>query len=488
MGDAIEVRVPQETVNDDQVLLQRWLVNDGDQVAEGQTLAEVETSKSVFEITSPAGGVICLRAQQDQEVNIGAILCVIQSNGASLSETPAPANLPHSGNTVPGNPAPAVPFRNPSGGNGSRWNQSPADVNRNVDRASPRHAPQTTRISQRAMERLRELGRSPEELVNRGLVRLQDVDSIVQNSVRKEQRGAADRTPGSPAALHDTDLQDACRPELWKSTPGVPYTAQPLARSRRLEAKILSWSSREAIRSRVSVMVPTIGRDVLRTVDETWPERLSAWLISATAELLHEFPTLNACCIGQEIRLYSQIHIGMAVDAGRGLKVVVFPDANQKSPEEILRRKNELVLRYLENALQPADVSGATLTITDLSGAGVPDFDPLISEGQAAILGIGAEVDAAGGRKSYSLILAFDHRLAEGRLAAAFLNRLKERLLDFERQFISEQEDPRLLAGPSCSRCGMTAAEAAHRHHFLTATVAADWTTRLLCTVCLEGR
>ena len=82
---------------------------------------------------------------------------------------------------------------------------------------------------------------------------------------------------------------------------------------------------------------------------------------------------------------------------------------------------------YLESSLAPEELAGGTFTVSNLSGSGVHFFDPLISQGQAAILGIGSDLTSPGGELVY-LTLAFDHQLAEGRRAAQFVHELSNRL------------------------------------------------------------
>ena len=84
-------------------------------------------------------------------------------------------------------------------------------------------------------------------------------------------------------------------------------------------------------------------------------------------------------------------------------------------------------MRYVEGKLATSDFLGGTFTISDLSGDGISHFHPLISQGQAAILGVGGELDGAGNETLY-LTLAFDHQLAEGRKAAQFVRELARRL------------------------------------------------------------
>ena len=130
-----------------------------------------------------------------------------------------------------------------------------------------------------------------------------------------------------------------------------------------------------------------------------------------------------------------------------------------------------------------ASLAGGTFTITDLSTEGVVSFHPLINQGQAAILGVGAEY-AAGepGSRFSNLILAFDHQLAEGRTAARMLCELRDRIATYEGA---------ATGGAShdwgCARCGRSRTELADARIPLLQEVAATGARPLICRTCLGG-
>jgi 2-oxoglutarate dehydrogenase E2 component (dihydrolipoamide succinyltransferase) len=121
---------------------------------------------------------------------------------------------------------------------------------------------------------------------------------------------------------------------------------------------------------------------------------------------------------------YRDIAVGFAVNAGKGLRVPIVRNTAQLSQLDVCRAVRELTLRYFREELSMQDVSGGTFTVTDLSGAGVTYFVPVLNDRQSAILGLCA-ADAAG---QQNLVLAFDHRMSDGMRAAAFLGELRERI------------------------------------------------------------
>ena len=213
---------------------------------------------------------------------------------------------------------------------------------------------------------------------------------------------------------------------------------------------------------------------------------LAAIILCETARLLRKFPVFNAFHAEGSIHYYADVNIGFAVDDGRGLKVPVIKNADRKGIAEISAEMRELVIAYLEGKLSVESLSGATFTVSDLSGMAVSAFHPLINHGQSAILGVCAEVFPAGGAEgAFNLILAFDHQLSEGWTAARFLNDLRERLAHYESAMLAERKAP--TEEPRCSRCGKGFHELAANGHALVQAVGADGGPRLLCKLCFEG-
>jgi pyruvate dehydrogenase E2 component (dihydrolipoamide acetyltransferase) len=169
------------------------------------------------------------------------------------------------------------------------------------------------------------------------------------------------------------------------------------------------------------------------------------------------------------------------------LKVLVIRDADRKEIVAIAAEMPELVVNDLDDRLTVESLAGGgTFTVADLSGENVVGFHPLISWGQAAILGICAEVSLPGsGAGVFNLVLGLDHQLSEGCTAGRFLGELRERLAHYEETFLQDRgtraEEPR------CARCQAGYYELAPNGHALVESVQADGSLRLLCKLCFEG-
>lgn len=178
---------------------------------------------------------------------------------------------------------------------------------------------------------------------------------------------------------------------------------------------------------------------------------------------------------------YEQVNPGVAMDDGRGLKVAVIQDCDRLSLNQVTERLRELTLAYLDDKLKPTEIANATFTVSDLSGMQVSSFVPVISENQGAILGVGCEQFFAGDRAGFfSLNLAFDHQLSDGRTAAQFLNELKDRLAAYEAVAGGTDVEPEM----QCVRCARTTGELRRSSHFLVNAAVPEG---YLCSLCLGG-
>ena len=212
------------------------------------------------------------------------------------------------------------------------------------------------------------------------------------------------------------------------SPEGAPLVRErrPLSASKRFEIESLRKSSGEVIYSNAVRQFPwTKVKEALsrNTSDSSSAVSLGALLLSASARALPDFEYLNAFYADEGAQIYDPVNMGVAINLGKGLKVPVITDANRRSLTEIHDAMNELALKYMRDELTVQDMMQGTFTMSDLSSLGVSFFTPLLNYRQSAILGICSK-DAGG--DFFNVILAFDHRLAEGMYAARFLQRVEE--------------------------------------------------------------
>jgi pyruvate dehydrogenase E2 component (dihydrolipoamide acetyltransferase) len=166
------------------------------------------------------------------------------------------------------------------------------------------------------------------------------------------------------------------------------------------------------------------------------PPTYTDLLVSIVARTLRAHPLLNSSLLGagdsQEIALWEEINVGVAVALDRGLIVPVIRGADQKPLQTISQELGEAAERARQNRLTVDDLQGGTFTITNLGQMEVDTFTPIVNPPQCAILGVGRIAkkpavyqDQLAIRHMVSLSLSFDHRIVDGTPAGAFLRDVK---------------------------------------------------------------
>lgn len=463
------VRIPHEQVNDQSVLLVEWMLPDGSEVKAGQPVAVIETSKSTAEIEAPEAGFLRHGAAANSELPVGAVFCHVTTSPTEPIPAAAPENKEERSTVVSSSPAPAP---------------APAAV------SSTSHQPESTPVSpaqsgsaeatfsRRALELIEKHGLSKQMFAGRGMVREADIHAILSggHSAPAANGGARQEAPvpaGVPSPAPAAPIVAA----------GVPYRTEELSRAKRVEIRYLASGQANTLPSVVTVACPTAG---LRAALEQSPDlgsSATAVIVYEVARLLKKYPIFNACYVQGKVHYYEQVNIGLAVDGDHGLKVPVIAQADQKGLPEIAREMEALLLDYVNDELPVSKLAGGTFTITDLSSESVVAFHPLINQGQAAILGIGAEYGPGDpGRAFSNLILAFDHQLTEGRTAARLLADLRDRIATYEGVV------PGGAASEwGCAHCNRSRTELARLRIPLLQEVTSTGSRALICRTCLGG-
>lgn len=467
MSDGTPILLERDNVNDESVILTQWFVKDGDWVEAGTLIAEVETSKANVEVMAPQAGYLEQGVEAKSYLSYESPLGYIFLQPLAADRGPiwnGAAREPR----VPSE-APAVLQTRTTHGSDST---DGATANLNTSPGFHSATEYTQRFSRRAEELIIENSLSKDMFAGLKMVRALNVLRLMGGE-------SLEPSPRTVAAR----IHSSARLEASKALPGLPRlptTAIPLSRMKQSEVQALGTGTGNAIPSAVTVTCLTRG---LRTALQRNPivaGNAGAVIAYEAARLLRRYPAFNATYRPGNSMQYEQVNIGYAIDDGRGLKVAVIQDCDTKSLADITEELRMFVLAYMDNKLTPAQISGGTFTISDLSGMGVASFLPLISEDQGAILGVGGEQFLPGSRDGcYTLTLAFDHQLSEGRTAALFLNDLKDRLLHYEQAMSDGRTDD-----PACARCGRTSAELPDAKSFMVRSVVPPG---YLCNLCMAG-
>jgi pyruvate dehydrogenase E2 component (dihydrolipoamide acetyltransferase) len=387
-----------------------WRKKEGEAIAKGEPLLDVETDKAVVEIESPADGILA-----GIKAHAGAVIPV----GQTIAWIVAPGEQP---------PAEEVSFTS-----GRRMDTAPAAASAATSAAipaSPSAPAATGRISPKARRLAHEHGVDL-ALVHgtgsEGEILADDILAFVAS--RGSQRGTAAAPAGAPV-------------QTGASAPGAA-----LSQVARLMAERTTQSWTTAPHFFVTREVDAGGLLSARekfgaAIEKERGVRLSHTdlLVAAVARALEKHPLVNASWTGGTIQLHPEINVGIAMAVEDGVVAAAIPDANKKRLGEVATMRSDLAARARANKLRPADITGATFTISNLGMYQVDAFTAIIVSPQAAILAVGRISDrvvAVEGkpavRPMMTLTLSCDHRVFDGARAALFLNDLAAAIVEPEK-------------------------------------------------------
>ncbi|GAB3093315.1 2-oxoglutarate dehydrogenase, E2 component, dihydrolipoamide succinyltransferase [Isoptericola nanjingensis] len=449
-GEGTEVTLPAlgESVTEGTVT--RWLKAVGDSVEVDEPLLEVSTDKVDTEIPSPVAGTVQkLLVDEDETVEVGAVLAVVGSGAAPAAEKPAepsPAKAPEpvGAPSKPEEPAPAP--EKPA-------EEKPAAVEK------PAPAPQEPAQPEPAAEKPAQSAPGKGSYLTPLVRKLAaekgvDVSSLqgtgVGGRIRKEDvLAAAEKAAApAPAAAAPAAAPAAKAPATLPVSP-LRGTTEKMSRLRKIVAErmVEALHTQAQLTTVVEVDVTKVAK-LRAKAKESFKAREGANLTYlpfytlAAVEALKAFPKINAS-IDQdkgEITYHPAENVGIAVDTERGLVVPVIKNAGDLNLAGIARQIGDLGARTRANKVGPDELSGATFTITNTGSGGALIDTPIVPGGQVAILGTGtitkkpAVVTGPDGEETIAirqfayLFLSYDHRLVDGADAARFLTAIKARI------------------------------------------------------------
>ena len=388
-----------------------WHKAEGDPVARGDVLFEIETDKAVMEVEAFDDGVLLHRlAEEGETVPVNSVVAYVGQPGEEAPDSPPPVAA--ASTQAPGPEPVAAPA-------------APAPF---AQAASPPSAGKRLRISPRASRLAAEAGLDPRLLTGSG-----PDGRIVERDVRAalDGGGAAVAAPASPAAPERT--------EQPAPTPDGEDPPRPLSRMRRVIAERMTHSATAIPQFQVTVAV-----DVTRLVQlrsrlkaEGSALTLTDFVMVAATQSLVEMPIVNSRTDGEQLWLRRRVHLGLAVAVPNGLVVVVVRDADHLTIDEVHDRAAGMAAAAREGRLSPDDMTGSTFSISNLGMFGVEHFTAIINPGESAILAVSSAIrtpvvigEGIGIRSIMRLTLSADHRLIDGEIAARFLDDLRRRLED----------------------------------------------------------
>ena len=424
MGDAME-----------EGTLVKWLKSEGDEVSEGDAIAEIETDKVTLELEAEDSGTLAqLIADEGQDIPVGEAIAFIAGEGEEVPERAASAAggaqaeaEEEEGGEAQAQTATEAPERE----------EAPAQADGRTDghfRASPivRRLAEENNLDLSQIEGSGPAGRIVER----------DVRAAMESGTAQKTDGKADvEAPEAPQPeqAQMQGFQPARLPEPTEE-PGTqlvePTRMMQVIGERMTESKQHVPHFYATVEVKMDAAMEL--RKQLNAQLEAEGLKLSVndFVMKACAVALRNYPNLNALYTTRGVELHEKVDMAMAVALDQGLITPVIRDIASKGLAQISRESKDLATRAREGALKPEEYQGGTITVSNMGMFGIESFTAIINPPQAAIVAVSSierrpsydENDKIVPGSFMKLTLSADHRIANGRDGAMYMAEVKKTL------------------------------------------------------------
>ena len=411
--------------------LAKWLVKEGDSVASGDILAEIETDKATMEFEAVDEGTVgkIIVAEGTEGVKVNEPIAVLLGDGesaADIADAPAPAAAQAANGAAAPAPAPA-----PS--TGSPDSVSRAPVGAAASGARVFASPLARRIaSQKGLDLSAIKGSGPHGRI---------VKADVENAKPGAAPAAAASAPAPKAEAPKALPQSASAEAVAKQYDGRAFKEVKLDGMRKTIAARLTEAKQTIphfyLRREITLDALMAFRKDLNAQLEPRGVKLSVndFIIKAVALALQTHPACNAVWAGDRTFEFERSDVAVAVAIEGGLFTPVLKDADQKSLSQLSTEMKDLAKRARDRKLAPHEYVGGSTAISNLGMFGIENFDAVINPPHASILAVGAGMPKPVIKDGQvvtetrmSVTLSVDHRVIDGALGAQFLEAIKANL------------------------------------------------------------
>ncbi len=398
-ADVEVVRMPKLSDTMSEGVVAKWHKKVGDKVKSGELLADIETDKATMEFESFQDGVLIYQGvAEGKGAAVDAVLAILGKGGEDVEAILAAA--------------------------GQNKEAAPAKTENKTAETTPTKKQESSSASPTSAD-----GRIKASPLAKALAKEKGIDlSKVKGSAENGRITKADIEnfkPGASAGAKSASVQ----------TGEESYHDEPVSQMRKTIARRLLESKNGAPHFYLNIECDMDNAMAARNVINAMPDTKVSFndlVIKACAAALRKHPKVNVSWMGDKIRSYSHIHIGVAVAVEDGLLVPVVRFADQKSLSAISTEVKDLGKRARDKKLQPQDWEGNTFTVSNLGMFGIESFTSIINSPESCILSVGAirqvpvvKNNAVVPGNVMKLTLACDHRTVDGATGAAFLQTLK---------------------------------------------------------------
>ena len=400
------VRMPKlsDTMTDG--VIEKWHKKVGDKVKSGELLADIATDKATMEFESFQDGVLIhIGVQEKQSIPVDSIIAILGKGGEDINAILASVNSAGSAPATTSVPKVEASVQTAAAVISSAVEKSSSSNDGRV-KASPL-----------AKALAKEKGIDISKVTGTG-----DNGRVTKSDIENYK-------PTSGGSAAKSNLASSF-------VPGAEgFTDEPTSQMRKVIAKRLLESTNGAPHFYLTIEVDMENAMQSRNAINAIPDTKVSFndlVIKACAAALRKHPKVNSSWMGDKIRYYSHVHIGVAVAVEDGLLVPVVRFADQKSLSQISAEVKDLGKRAKDKKLQPADWEGNTFTVSNLGMFGIDSFTSIINSPESCILSVGAirQVPVVKNNQVVpgnimKVTLACDHRTVDGATGAAFLQTLR---------------------------------------------------------------
>jgi 2-oxoglutarate dehydrogenase E2 component (dihydrolipoamide succinyltransferase) len=414
----LEMKVPSPGESISEVEIATWLVSDGDYVEKDQAIAEVDSDKATLELPAEEAGIITLKAEEGDTVEVGAVCCLIDTSAKApvgKPKQPAPAPAPAAASPAP-QAAPSIAALAPA----------------------PAKAHAAKHPSPAARKMMSENGISPAQVAGTG----RD-GRILQQDV------AAAMAAGFYTSAAQT----------WGGSRDVRREKMSMLR-RKVAERLVGVKNETAMLTTFNEVDMKPVMDLRAKYKDAFREShnvglgFMSFFTKAVTHAIAQFPTVNGMIDGKEVIVPEYADIGIAVSSPKGLMVPVVRNAESMSLAQIEAEIKRLAIRARDGELGIDEMQGGTFTITNGGVFGSMLSTPIINPPQSAILGMHNIVErpvAVNGkvevRPVMYVALSYDHRIIDGKESVGFLYAIKEMIEQPERLLFMGKKPEEVLLG-----------------------------------------
>jgi pyruvate dehydrogenase E2 component (dihydrolipoamide acetyltransferase) len=426
---SITLTMPRLSDTMEQGTIIKWNVKEGDEVASGAVVADVETDKATMEMQVYDDGVVAkILVGEGTQVPVGTAIALIAEEGedpGSVTDggsAPAPAAAPAAPAAAPSTPAPAAP-------------PAPAPVAATSNGGRMRVSPVARRLAE---EHGIDLGTVTGSGPGGRIIKRDILERVEQSTSAGTVGGGMPMPVATPAP----SVPAVATMPVVREVPALQSTEVQVSGMRQTIARRLVESKQTVPHYQVKMC---FAMDALLELREQLNAKLAAegvklsvndFIVRACALAMAEHPMFNASWAGDRILVHGRVNVGVAVslseERGGGLVVATIRDANLKSLRMISAETRALATKARDKGLTTEEMSDATFTISNLGMFGVDDFTAIINPPNSAILACGAAIEKPVVRNHQLAVgwemaanLSLDHRVIDGAMAARYLATLK---------------------------------------------------------------